>query len=313
MNPPFITALASRTRLATKLAVLTAACLFLLFTTSGCNSLRGYPKRPVAESAELKHLLPYFIGDVLEEYKEIATKPEGQTEAQISARRRDYRDGVILARMRAYDLGFEIFEKAIHNEKNASTVVTDWAALGVSGYGAVGGGAATKAILHAISGGLTGARLVVDKTAYYEKTMPALLAQMEASRSQMRANIRAALKQSAEQYPLAAALQDLDLYYKVGTIPGAVIAINKSAGADAKKSDKELKSLMIEGSFQRDDASKKLRQYVLDAQGKYITANQKKLEEWLKGKKLEVEIGVFLSMKNFAEARAQAVKDLKIE
>lgn len=292
-------------------SLLLAFGLLLLLGTTGCNSLRGYPKRPVKENTELQHLLKYFSEDVLKEYDDMATAPAGQTDPQITARRREYRDRVVFGRMRAYELGFQIFEKAIYIEKNMTTIITDWTALGVAGYGTVGGGVATKAILHAISGGLTGARMGLDKAAYYEKTMPVLLAQMEASRTQMAANIRQALTQSPAQYSLAAALQDVDTYYKVGTIPGAIIAINKTAGADGKAADKDMKDVLT-GSFQKDDAGMKLRQWVVDPKDnkKYIPEHEQSLKKWLEGKKLDVDIGPFLNMKNFADERAQAVKDL---
>ncbi len=269
--------------------------------TSGCDSIRGYPKRVVSEKAELSMLLPYFTDNVLELYD---GKPDEAT-------KREYRDEVVNARLRAIDIEFDIFERSINAQKNASQIGTDWAVLGLSGAGAVASGAATKAILAAISGGVTGAKLSWDKTLYYEKTMPALIAQMEASRTEQLVNIRLGLAQSSTNYPLAQALVDVDNYYKAGTLPGAVIAVNNSAGAQTQQNKQALRNILLEGTYSWDQASAILRKF-WKPDGKTINkTNQAKLNKWLQNNGYpDVPISAFLYLRQYAAARAKAVQGL---
>ncbi len=203
--------------------------LFVAALVAGCASIKGYPDDLPSSLAlaELKHLEHYFKDDVFLEFKN----------ADGEAKKKEYRDEVVNGRLRAIDIAFMIFEKSINTEHNAVQLGTDVTVLGLTETAAVIGSASTKSILSAISGGLTGAKLAADKALFYEKTMPALLQQMEAARDAQLVEIRERLGESTEVYPLAQALNDVDMYFKVGTVPGALIAISNQSGtttADAK-------------------------------------------------------------------------------
>jgi hypothetical protein len=271
-----------------------------LFILTGCSSLRGYPKKMVSESEELKHLASYFTDDVIKAYNAKADEPS----------KRAYRDEVVNGRLRAIDLQFEVFQKAINSERNLSQIGSDWAVLGLSGAGTIVGGATSKAILAAISGGLTGAKLSVDKTLYYEKTMPSLLSQMEANRSRQLVNIRIGLQQSNSSYPLTQALVDVDGYYKAGTLPGAIIAINSAAGAKNENAQDALKQI-LEGSYKKDAAGDTLRKFWKPNGTDINRDNEKKLKKWMGDNGFDPDaITLFLRNAESADARVKAVKDL---
>ena len=275
----------------------------LLLAATGCSSLRAYPDRVVNARAELKYLRHYFTEDVIKDFNEKADELQ----------KRAYRDEVVNGRLRAIDIEFELFEKAINSEHNLTQIGTDWAVLGLSGAGAAAGGEATKAILAAISGGLTGARLSVDKTLYYEKTMPALLAQMEAMRSGQLVNIRIGLRQNVADYPLSQALADVDMYYKVGTLPGAIIGINSAAGAKTEAAHQELGEI-LKGTYLRDKATDTLRKFWKPDGEKIEADDETKLKDWMKKNGYDPDaITLFLYSKEMAEARVKAVKDLGLE
>jgi hypothetical protein len=81
----------------------------------------------------------------------------------------------------------------------------------------------------------------VDKDLFYQKTMPAILAQMQARRAEMVAQITTGLGRSTTAYPLSQAIVDLGAYENAGSIPGAINGIVTDAGkktADAEMSVK---------------------------------------------------------------------------
>jgi hypothetical protein len=100
----------------------------------------------------------------------------------------------------------------------------------LAGLTATAGGATTKAALGAASAGVIGANAAINKDLYYQKTIPALLTQMEAERLKALASILAGIKQSDADYPLMQAYIDLNAYRTAGSIPAAVAGITQNAG-----------------------------------------------------------------------------------
>jgi hypothetical protein len=157
----------------------------------------------------------------------------------------------------------------------------------------------------------------VDKNAFYEKTLPALLAKMEALRKQQLAVIRHGLALAPEDYPLIQALADVDTYYNAGTIPGAILEITGDAGATSKAADIEIK-----GIYQKDSTGDLLRRF-WKPDGKTVNKeNEQKLKDeitkntadWMKAQGTnEVSVLLFLRDKDFVAARAQVVKNLGLQ
>src|SRR5439155_19071954 len=110
----------------------------------GCAAFEGFPPETIPPDEELATLQPYFAPDILVRYDAIADP----------AARRQFRDGAVYARLRAYDINFKVFERALAGESGGFLVGSDLIVLGLNAAGAVTGGAATKAILHAASGGI---------------------------------------------------------------------------------------------------------------------------------------------------------------
>jgi hypothetical protein len=281
-------------------ALLLTGC-FVLFIT-GCQSLGGYPERIIpidGESGELLPLKKYFTEDVVGTYN-----------SKTGSAQQAYRNEIVHGRLRAIDLQFEAFEKELQQENNSQKIALDFAVLGMSGAGTIAGGAATKAILAAISGGLTGAGLSIDKSLYYEKTMPILFAQMEAMRATQLANIYTGLKLDTAQYPLSRALFDVDTYYKVGTLSGAMVGINTAAGATHDAANKKIEKI-LEGSYMKDCSSDRLRTF-WKPDGKTVDlANAEKLKTWLQNNGFESDdVTALIRLDTNAAARVKAVQDL---
>ena len=105
--------------------------------------------------------------------------------------------------------------------KNWLDVGSDFAILGLSGAGAVVGGAETKAILAAIVGGVQGAQLTVNKRVFREQAIEALEAEMSAAMMARKAEILERMKKPVDEYPLDLALSDIVEYYYDGTFTRA--------------------------------------------------------------------------------------------
>lgn len=206
---------------------ISAALCLVPALLAGCASLKAYPDRSGNVATELQQLDQYFAATVLGTY---ANKPDADAQ-------KTYRDEVVAGRVRAIDLHFGTFQQAVFREGVDTNIVTDLIILGLGAATATTGGAGLKAALGATTTGVAGARTSIDKNLYFEKTMPALLAQMIASRKTVLVRLQQGLGRNVSQYPLSQALIDLEDYYNAGSIPGAIVAVIEQAGAAAKTQD----------------------------------------------------------------------------
>ncbi len=212
------------------LACLTASLI------AGCSSMSGYPERTDEVDARLTSLQSrYFLPgkDVMAEYQ---GKPD-------DSERRAYRNDVVYARMMAIDLQFTVFKEAIYNEGITSNLTFEIAGVVTGAAGAVVTGATASRILSALSGGIAGSQTAINKNLYYERTMPALLALMDAERKKIQATIKESLQQDIDVYPLGQALVDLEDYFQAGSIPGAVAEVTQTAGEKSQEAEQALTTL----------------------------------------------------------------------
>jgi hypothetical protein len=151
--------------------------------------------------------------------------------ARATPERRSCRDLITYARMRSIDLRYGLFRQRAFEEINGGNAATDIAVLGLNAAGTLVGGPTTKSILAAISGGLVGARGVIDKDVLYNAGIQTLILKMDADRAAVRLRITNNLKQNEEVYPFEAAELDTGDYYRVGTLANALITLQGNAGA----------------------------------------------------------------------------------
>jgi len=284
-----------RTRTRAGFAVL--ACCGLLVA---CAPIRGYPNDPENTDATLDRLQPYFDGTKEAEYFALATTADTRALK---------RNEIVFARLRGYDIAFADFERRLYGDANAVTLGSDLVGLVLAGLTATTGNAATKSALGAASAGVIGAKSAIDKDLYYQKTIPALLAQMEADRLTAKLPIVAGLKLSDADYPLMQAYIDLDAYKNAGSIPAAINAVNKDAGNAKDIAQDALRST----PFLEDPFSQRLRAYIWPSGiGKPVDqAHLTKLRQWMSAHSLaNVPVQVLLNGKALAGQRMQAVVDL---
>jgi hypothetical protein len=205
---------------------------------TGCATVTGYPTRSVDVKSELDALSYYTNAEVIKIYNSPDDSGRG------GKTKKDFRNEVVNGRLAAIDIQYNCYQKRLYEEGIGTSILADWVVLGLGGATAVTGSAAVKAALGAAITGVTGAKVSLDKNAYFDKTLPALIAKMQAARKEVLVRIRMGLSQGDGDYPLTQALVDLEDYYNAGTIPGAIAGITASAAADAQQADNDLKVVL---------------------------------------------------------------------
>jgi hypothetical protein len=221
-----------------------------------------------------------------------------------------YRNQVINERLSIIDHYFGEFIKNIQGERSLVNIASDFAVLGLGVGTIISSSKQLKDIFAAISTGITGARLSLDKNLYFEKTIPALVSKMDALRKAQLVIIRTKMQLGTDKYDLTDALLDITGYVRAGTILGAIQGITDSASEQRNQANKDLKQLVV--PYKPDDSSK-----VIDAfwrpVGTSNDKNEKEILKWQKDNKIEyVPIQVFIVGEPYKELRQKAVVDLKL-
>lgn len=211
----------------------------LLFTAPAvllcaCSTLTGYPKSPQDDDTEIAANQPYFAPDVRQREDDPSdAKRNGLT-------RQEYRDTVVYGRISVIDIRYLQFQKALAGTNNGISTGADLTVLLLNGFGATTGAAAAKAALAAASAGVIGAKAAINTDLFYQKTLPALITQMEAARQKQLSTIKTGLNKSVDEYPLGEALNDVLNYYVAGTLPSAVQQVTSKAGASLATASQDL-------------------------------------------------------------------------
>lgn len=280
--------------------VLLVLCVSVL--ASSCATVRGFPNPP-ATSTEVYPQPDYLLGsDAIEKYN---------AEQDVS-KKQLIRNEIIDARMAGIDAKFWDYERSLYSQNIGVGVGTDWVVLALTGVTSVAGSAATKSALGAASTAIVGGQAAFDKRALFDKTLPALMAQMVASRETARATIRGHEKLSAAEYTWYAADSELQAFAYAGSIPGAIASIAQDAGAKTAAAIQELK----QGTFAKTAAGDALRAY-WKPDGTHVDSDREaKLKDWMQKNGLDTGAGsitMFLRSAELESLRAKAVRDLGIK
>jgi hypothetical protein len=208
-------------------------CVALLLVAAlacGCSTFRGAPK-PLLDRKAIN-------GDTFVNAEtELTTLTTTQNAAQRNAATHKL---MALADLRYMQFRNEI----IANRKNSLALsnglqlMTDIAATLTDAVG-------VKDNYIALSALLNGGETIYNKDYLFDRTIEALVAQMDANRKAKQVQIYRSLGQSIGQYPAHAALADVLDYYYAGTLNAAVIGVHQSAVEQQKKSEQALKILTL--------------------------------------------------------------------
>ena len=206
-------------------SALIALALALL---NGCASFQGSPDWNVAKTLEAVDPL---YQQYIERYYKATT---AQSRQRIRNQFIEIRSGLI-------DRNYSIFKESVYTQRVGSGVGVDIATLFLNAAGAALPDVGVKTGASALSAGIIGSKASIDKNVYFDRTLPALLAQMDGMRSQIRGGILAGMATDVERYPLMQAASDLDSYFHAGTISGAISAATTQAGAAKLAADAALR------------------------------------------------------------------------
>lgn len=277
--------------------------LFVVGALSACSTFTnpGAPKQSFNVDQDIKELEAKFgpsgAGSIAKYYAGTPSKKA--------------RDEFIAGRLVLTNIHYIEFIKQFALNKAQLDSALDITTIGVDLATTLAGGESVKAILGAVSAGLTSSRISVDKNFFQQKTVPVLITAMNAQRKQALIPILAGTQASIEKYPLATAITHLHAYYNAGTFVGALSAIQKDSGV--KEADADDKIERLTATFGEDKSSDLLRSYVGWDGKKYgNTENFKNLEAWMRINKIPGSVTLFLSDSKRAAERRKAVKDFQI-
>jgi hypothetical protein len=200
-----------------------AGVLFLMLALSACASISGPYPVVNAKKAQAANEA-YINGDVLGAfYGADANKRNGLTPLQ-------WRNTVVGAQLDAADQNYAAYVSGLRSEHNSFALAADLIGIGLS-EGASVAGKATANALSAASAGILSANTAINKEAFYNATIEALISQMDAERATVRAEIQKGMQNSETAYPLESALGDVRRYEAAGTIDRAITKVNAIASA----------------------------------------------------------------------------------
>lgn len=235
-----------------------------------CTSFEGYPREPETPS-QIDISRDIFFGP--------KAADNYNTETDPSKRKAD-RDYLIYGKMGVIERDFDDLERALVGTGNSVSIFGDLAVLGLNGYATVSGGKSTKAALSAAAGGIVGAQGAISKDLYYQRTLPAILAQMEANRERVRAEIIASMAKPDTEYPLPAAEIDLRRLIRAGSVPSSISEITQGANESKRSSEQTIEGLR-NLSFSTSPSSARMAAW-LRPNGKVDAARTTAFENWIK-------------------------------
>jgi len=277
--------------------------LVLLAMLSGCGT-PGFPRQSYNEKKQIKQLENEFEKpDLITKYYALTNAPEEIKRAE--------RNKLINGRLTLINLNYNQFIARFSVTRESLDFGAEVTELGLNLASTAVGGEETKTILGAISAGITGSKLAIDKNFFFEKTVPVLITSMNAQRKEALAPILTGMKKSTDDYPLTQALSDIDAYYFAGTFIGALQAMQADAGAKDKQAQAKIDSIR----FEEDDSARQIRAWLWPDGPKNPpnTNNVATLESWKKDNQLDaVKVERFLEDGKYRDERGQAIHDLKI-
>ena len=211
----------------------------------GCQTIRngGAPETSFNIDKDLATLATHFSeGDSIDKFYAVATNSASSPQAIVNAR-----NEFIAGRLVMMNIRYVQFVRKTTSEKQFLDTACDILALSLNLAGTSVGSAQAKTILAAIAAGVTGSKVVVDKNFYYEKTIPALMAAMNAQRKQaLIPIIQGVATTNIAEYPFEQAISDLQSYYFAGTFLGAIQAIQTDAGVKETAAQNTVSNILHE-------------------------------------------------------------------
>jgi hypothetical protein len=203
---------------------------------AGCSTLRygGAPEPSFDADKDLEQLAKIFEpGASIEEFYKTPT---------VEARNK-----FVTGRVTMMNIRYIQFVRRLTTDKQLLDTAGAMLTMGLGIAGASFAAASTKTVLAALSAGVSGSREAIDKNYFFDRTIPALVGQMNAERKKaVIPLVVGTATKTLDAYPFAHAITDLHNYYFAGTFTGAIQSIQADAAVKESQADSELRTLMVE-------------------------------------------------------------------
>lgn len=153
------------------------------------------------------------------------------------------RNDVLNARLVLIDQSYETYVVALRHDKTVMDLATGLAGLAIGVAGTLSDGVAAKTNYAAAGTLLTGGTAIVDKTLFYEQTVLALVAAMDANRTQVRLAIETGMTKGLDVYSGPDAFRDLQAYERAGSLLAAVTYISTTSHGIQSDAEADLKNV----------------------------------------------------------------------
>lgn len=171
----------------------------------------------------------------------------------------DTRNKFIASRLVITNIEYLNFIKNLSAEESQIHSATDILVLSLNVLSASFTPVNTKTSLSALSSMIGGGRLSIDKNAYHEKTMSALISAMNAQRKDVLKRLLKGAQVDLNVYSFEQALSDINDYYLAGTFNGALASIQHDAAIKEDKADGDIKTFMMSRESKFVDATTQAR------------------------------------------------------
>ena len=205
--------------------------LIITFWLCGCAGLTQFPEVTNDYDLALRSLDADYATALGRIY---GKNPVAAADAKL------IRSEMMERRMAVIDAHFKEFQAGLVKENVRADFGIALLGIGVGAAGSLVPETASQ-ILSAVSGGLAGAQAAYGKAVLYDKAMSALLAQMQAGRKTVAAQIFQRWNLDIDQYPMWMARTDLEAYYFAGSLPGAILG----TAADAKVKETQADAVLL--------------------------------------------------------------------
>lgn len=286
--------------------------LIVAFGLGGCAGLTQFPEVARDYDTALRGLDADYASALDLIYgKEVV--PATSVDA---AKAKLIRNRMMERRMAVIDAHFKEFQAGLVKENVRADFGIALVGIGVGAAGSLVAETASQ-ILSAVSGGLAGAQAAYGKAVLYDKAMSALLAQMQAGRKVVAAQIFEKWNLGVDEYPMWMARTDLEAYYFAGSLPGAILG----TAADAKVKDDDAEDRLAKfrvTKFSEDVSGNKIQAFIRPPDGKPTdtlnTVNRDKVRKWIDEQSTikDLPIASFISNAGLKELRERAIREIPV-
>lgn len=206
-----------------------ALALLTMLLLGACSSISGAPPRITSadvlatEDPDYKHALDRF-------YRQ-----------KDDTGRVRVRNQFVETRIAIIDHEYLKFRQSLYQGRISAELTADLGLLSLNALGAAVSSAGAKTTYAALSAALVGSKTSIDKNVYFERTVAALLSQMDTLRNNKKILLFQGLTQPIANFPLSHAKAETDEYYLAGTIARAIQGVNAETAVTAARSEGKLR------------------------------------------------------------------------